>query len=260
METNTVLQRVKVGERAISADFLRRVDVAEGTVGRVKLIGDEFFAASTFFSQEPIGNFYCSQQEALEHGLEPRLYYYAPCLRLTTDARGNVVSPAVTVEYLRLSSGAYNDFCTAAEEAGSFTTVMVTKDDKGQYSTIKVTPSNKPIDEGIAAQIEEVASAFTFDAISEQLARSIARPFKVYLDMVSRAESDRSLGESLAGPRAVTPPRTLESPAPATAPAPAATPRPLAQSKPVQVQPAASTPTPPAAAASADFDEFDEPF
>jgi len=254
METNTVLQRVKVGERATSADFLRRVDVAEGTVGRVKLIGDEFFAASTFFSQEPIGNFYCSQQEALEHGLEPRLYYYAPCLRLTTDARGNVVSPAVTVEYLRLSSGAYNDFCTAAEEAGSFTTVMVTKDDKGQYSTIKVTPSNKPMDEGIAAQIEEVASAFTFDTISEQLARSIARPFKVYLDLVSRAESDRSLGESSASPRTITPPRTVESPAPA----PAAAPRPLVQPKSAEVPTATSTPTPPAT--PKDFDEFDEPF
>lgn len=180
------IARVSLGQ-VLPSPTVNRVDVADGTKGRCILLSDDWFCVSVAFVEQPVrGGYFVTQEQALKYSLPARNYYVAIVARLDTDARGEIISPDVRIEYLRLSEDVYREFADQALEQ-PFDSIALTKVTKGQFSYVKPNPSSKKQNPKLLKQVKDKIAAYNYDDLAKMALIGMARPFKDYIKALQEA-------------------------------------------------------------------------
>lgn len=188
------IARVSLGQ-VMPSPTVNRCDVADGTKGRCILLSDDWFCVSVAFTETPVrGGYFVTQEQALRYSLPARNYYMAVVARLDTDARGEIISPEVRIEYLRLSEDVYREFADLALEQ-PFDSVALTKVTKGQFSYVKPVPSSKKQNPKLLKQVKDKIANYNFDDLAKMALIGMARPFSDYLKALREAGEDVDIDE-----------------------------------------------------------------
>jgi hypothetical protein len=189
------LAEVELGE-TIESPSIKRVDVADGTKGRVIPLRQKWLAATVAFTDEPLkGSWFVDRDILLKYGLRGRVIYVCPVIRLNTDAKGQVLDSSFKIEYLRLGDTVYEKFAATATEMSNMHSIVCTSEKRGQYSYITPSPSNKNLSAKEVGFINEVINqvnslGYDMDAICQLVMLDVARPFEAYLEMAKQKNID----------------------------------------------------------------------
>lgn len=215
------LFRVRLGE-TIKSPTINRCDVADGTKGRALLLSDDWLAAAVAYTQEPLprGVFYVTEEDVVEFGLQPRVYYMALIARLNTDARGVVLDDTFKLEYVRLGEQQYQEFANLAMEMKKVENVVLTKVTKGTYSYISVSPSQIEQDATIMKSIGDRLNGLDIDSCLSLVIQNVARPISVFKELLAKQPGATQTNVPRAAVATTKPkPRLAAKPIPSSQPA-----------------------------------------
>lgn len=166
---------VPIGTRMASPG-IKRVDVADGTIGRGIIITEQTLACLLHYSEvkDAAGYYYVTNQDILNYGLPANLYYVFLIARLNTDARGNILDDSFKVEYLRLKESSYEELADAVSEVGSFS-LAFKKEVKGKFSNIVAQPSLKVRDDANHVKIMEKIKTLNVESLFKIVKRDLGK-------------------------------------------------------------------------------------
>lgn len=180
---NSIL-KIQFG-KSIPNKLISRCDVAEDSKGRVIPLFDNVMAVFLFYHEDRDGNkgvYFCTEEEAIQAGVAPKLYYCIPVARLNTDAKGKVLDDSIKLEYLRPSAQQYNDLISDSEELEQFNSIYIAKQKKREFSFIVMKPSGVSISPEVLSKVETLRNSLNEDQIFAMALADIARPFKMYIE------------------------------------------------------------------------------
>lgn len=157
--------KIPLGQKMESVT-VNRSNVADGIPSRALLLGEECIYGKQLAYDTRVKRSVEVDQEALIKYRFDNVYeyYYILIARLNTDMAGRVVSPDVTVEYLRLSANQYGELVTSMNEMKRFSSLLLQKvskrgNDGKDYSYVEVKLSNyEDIPEAALAKVEQMAN------------------------------------------------------------------------------------------------------
>lgn len=182
--------------QTVDSPSINRVDVADGTKGRVIPLCQKWIAATVAFTDEPLkGSWFVDRDILLRYGLRGRIVYVCPVIRLNTDAKGTILDSTYRIEYLRLSENVYAEFADKATEMANMHSITVTKVKKGEFSYITPSPSNKAMSQKEVDLFNQVvqqvqAQKYDIDAVKQLVMFDVARPFDAYLELAKQKNID----------------------------------------------------------------------
>ena len=180
------LVEVELGQ-TVESPSINRVDVADGSRGRVIPLTSKWLAATVAFTDEPCkGSWFVDRSILLKYGLKGRIVYVCPVVRLNTDAKANVLDASYRIEYLRLSENVYTEFADKASEMANMHSITVSKTKKGEFSYVVPSPSNKVLSQqqiNLINQVMQSVRQYDVEAVAALALSDVARPFDTYLEL-----------------------------------------------------------------------------
>ena len=183
----SALTKIKLGSK-VESSRIPKVDVADGSRGRVIFLTDEPLRADVIFinNDRIRGSFYATREQALLVGELPRTYILALVARLNTDRDGKVLDDSFKVEVLRMSEKAYADFAKSYEGLtdddgnSEMKTAMIEKStgSSEQYKYIAVTASKKSTNPTAYKSVLEKIKNLRIDVLESEVMFEFAQPFE----------------------------------------------------------------------------------
>lgn len=200
--------KIPLGQKMESVT-VNRSNVADGIPSRALLLGEECIYGKQLAYDPKVRRSVEVDQEALIKYRFDRVfeYYYILIARLNTDMAGRVVSPDVTVEYIRLSDKQYNDLVTSMNEMKTFSSLLLNKvpkrGEKGEdFSYVDVKLSNyDDIPKAAFAKVEQMVNTPGFvDGIWSLVDAQTSITIEEYERRLAELEKDSNAAQAQVQP------------------------------------------------------------